>query len=105
MDFTSKPAEPKKVASQTGITAMKFMQKSDERMKEQIKVDTDMAITQIRQESTGFISAASKFGEKKLEASLIEKPQISSESVIEAARRVTGQSVKKQFEGDSKKNV
>lgn len=84
---------------------MKFMQKSEDRLKEQIKKDTDMAITQIKQESAGFISAASKFGSKKLEVNPMETREISSEQVIEAARRVTGQSVKKVAEIDSKKNV
>lgn len=86
---------------------MKFMKKSEERQKEQMKMDTDLAITQIKEESTGFVSSANKFGAKQLEMKPVEVTQISSEQVIEAARRITGQSVNKKAtnEADNKKNV
>jgi hypothetical protein len=43
---------------------MKFMKKSEDRQKEMMKRDADLAITQIKEESTGFVSAVNKFGAK-----------------------------------------
>lgn len=95
MDFSKDPSAQKSSKSKKqdkGIQAMKFMQKSEQRQKEQLKADTEYAVGQIREEHStgGFMNASSKFGSKKLEAKPEITEEISQSKVLEAARRVTG---------------
>lgn len=92
MDFTSKKQSDKSKPAQ-GITALKFMQRSELKQKEQLRAETEFEIDQIN-ESRGFVDSANRFG-KKLEIKQLvqDENQVMSEAkVIEAARRVTGQS-------------
>lgn len=50
---------------------MKFMQKSEDKQKEQLKADAEEAINQIRKGKNTFVSAADKFGSKKLDVAPI----------------------------------
>ena len=63
MDFTSKSKTEKPKQGGQGITALKFMQKSEQRQKEQIKAETQYEIDQINQQR-GFVDSANKFGSK-----------------------------------------
>lgn len=93
MDFSRKPGDKtrKAKAQDKGVMGMKFMQKAEQSMKDQIADDTNQAISQIREERGLITNAAKKFGGKKLEISEPQVPEIASEKVIEAARQVTGQ--------------
>lgn len=92
MDF-SKPAEVKQSKQkEQGITALKFMKRSEEKQKEQLKAETQFEIEQIQEQKSGFVNTANKFINKLQIKDLItsEQQTISESKVMEAARRVTG---------------
>lgn len=69
MDFSAKNKKALDVQkpAEKGITAMKFMKKSEEKAKEQIRADTETAIAQIKKEDKPFIRASNKFAGKGLD--------------------------------------
>jgi len=71
MDFSNKAKAKASADSKgqkkegKGIQAMKFMQKSDDKQREQNRNDTELAIAQVK--NTSFVNASDKFGSKKLD--------------------------------------
>ena len=79
--------------------SLKFMQKAEQRKKEALKVQAEMAIKQINgqddyqssDEEDNFVDAKSKFGVKKLKVGeRADGKQLDEEKVLKAARLVTG---------------
>lgn len=78
MDFSSSKKSEKAKQGATGITALKFMQKSELKQKEQLKAVTQYEIDQINQQR-GFVDSSNKFGSKlEIKQALpVEAPLIS----------------------------
>lgn len=93
MDFSAKNKKSLEVQKpkEVGISAMKFMKKSEGKMKEQLRADTENAISQIKDQQS-FVNSSNKFAGKGLEVPMAggDVAEIDSRQVIEAARRVTG---------------
>ena len=78
MDFSSSKKSEKQSQGAIGITALKFMQKSELKQKEQLKAVTQYEIDQINQQR-GFVDSSNKFGSKlEIKQALpVEAPLIS----------------------------
>lgn len=84
MKFDNSQVHQKAKNSETGIMALKFMQRAEDKLKAQLKAESQLAIEQINEERTGFVkNSKSKFGGNELK---LVPEEIEQSKVMEALR-------------------